>query len=391
MRSISIFGATGSVGRQTAALIAHQGGAEAYRIAALTAQSDVAGLADMARQLRAEEAVIADPAHLADLRDALAGTDTRASAGPQALIDAAARGADWTMCAIVGVAGLAPTLASAQAGGTIALANKESMVCAGDLVKAAMAKAGGTLLPVDSEHSAIFQALAGHERPARIILTASGGPFRRWDRAAMAEVTVEQAVAHPNWSMGRKISIDSASMFNKGLEMLEAMTLFDLRADQVDVVVHPQSIVHSLVEFADGAQLAHLGPTDMAGPIGYALNWPARRALPLPRLDLAALGSLSFEPPDPDRFPALRLARQAMEAGGLMGAVLNGAKEKALDAFLDRRCGFLEMAELVEAALDALSHWAGETSLDVGLAGVTEADLAARRAVDQRLDETRTR
>ncbi|MEM9048185.1 MAG: 1-deoxy-D-xylulose-5-phosphate reductoisomerase [Pseudomonadota bacterium] len=390
MRTVSIFGATGSVGRQTAALIRHQGGAETYRIRALTARTDVSGLAALAREFRAELAVVADPARLPALRAALSGSDVAVAGGSDALVEAARRGADWTMCAIVGAAGLAPTLAAAETGSTIALANKESMVCAGALVKAAVARAGGTLLPVDSEHSAIFQALEGHTAPTRIILTASGGPFRSWSLAQMADARVEQAVAHPNWAMGRKISIDSASMFNKGLEMIEAMALFDLRADQIDVVVHPQSIVHSLVEFADGAQLAHLGPTDMQGPIGYALNWPERKALPLPQLDLAAIGTLTFEAPDPVRFPALRLARQAMAAGGLMGSVLNGAKEAALDAYLDNRTGFLDMAALVETALDGLSGWAGVTSAQTGLSGVVEADAQARALVEEHLKRTST-
>jgi 1-deoxy-D-xylulose-5-phosphate reductoisomerase len=386
-RSLSVFGATGSIGRQTLALIRHQGGAEAYRLRAITGHSSVPALARDAIELRAEVAVVADPARYGDLRDALAGTGIEAAAGPAALVEAADRPVDWMMSAIVGAAGLAPTLTAARRGATVALANKESMVCAGELLNRTVAEAGGRLLPVDSEHSAIFQALSGHGAPLRILLTASGGPFRTWDRAAMEAATPDQAVAHPNWDMGRKISVDSASMFNKALEMIEARALFGVRPDQIEVIVHPQSIVHSLVEFEDGAQLAHLGPPDMCGAIGYALNWPERRSLPMRRLDLAAIGTLTFEAPDPARFPALRLAREAMEAGGLMGAVLNGAKEAALDAFLDRRVGFLAMAGLVEHAMENLSEWAGVTSLDAGLDGVLAADAAARAAVAGRLGD----
>lgn len=384
-RSISILGATGSVGRQTVDLLAHQGGAERYQVRALTGHSNATELARMARTLRAEVAVVADPAAYPALRDALAGSGTAAAAGPAALVEAAERPADWTMSAIVGVAGLAPTLAAARAGRTLALANKESLVCAGELLQATVAAAGGRLLPVDSEHSAVFQALAGHGAPERVILTASGGPFRTWSRDRMEAVTPEQAVRHPNWSMGAKISVDSASMFNKALEMLEARQLFGLAPGQVEVLVHPQSIVHALVAFADGAHLAHLGPTDMCGAIGYALNWPERTALPMAPLDLAAIGTLTFEPPDETRFPALALARAAMTAGGLMGAVLNGAKEAALDAFLARRIGFLDMGTLVAAAMERLHDWAGRTSLEAGLDAVLAADAAARAAVADRI------
>lgn len=380
-RSVSVFGATGSVGRQTVALLRHQGGADRYDVQALTGHANVVELARMARELRAAVAVTSDPSAYAALKAALAGSGTAAAAGPAALVEAADRGADWTMAAIVGIAGLAPTLAAARRGGTLALANKECMVAAGELLKAEVARSGATLLPVDSEHSAIFQALEGHGTPARIILTASGGPFRSWTREAMAAVTPEQAVRHPNWSMGAKISVDSASMFNKGLEMLEARQLFGVAPEAIEVLVHPQSIVHSLVEFPDGAMLAHLGPTDMRGPIGYALNHPERRPLPLARLDLARAGRLDFEAPDPVRFPALRLARAAMEAGGLMGAVLNGAKEAALDAFLARRLRFLEMADRVETALGRLSHWARTTSLSGGIEAVRAADAEARAMV----------
>lgn len=384
-RSVSVFGATGSIGRQTLDLIRRQGGAARYRLRAITAHSAVEALARDAVALGAELAVVADPACHGALKAALAGTGVRAAAGPAALVEAAQLPAEWTMSAIVGAAGLAPTLAAARRGGILALANKESMVCAGELLNQVVAGAGARLLPVDSEHSAIFQALAGHGAPARIILTASGGPFRDWDLAAMAQATPEQAVAHPNWDMGRKISVDSATMFNKALEMIEAHHLFGVAPDRIEVVVHRQSIVHSLVEFADGAMLAHLGPTDMRGAIGFALNWPERRPLPIGRLDLAAVGMLSFEAPDPGRFPALRLGRAALEAGGLMGAVLNGAKEAALEAFLNRRIGFLDMARLVEAAMERLSGWAATGSLQAGLEGVLAADAEARAFVAGRI------
>ncbi len=384
-RSISIFGATGSIGQQTVALLVHQGGAARYDVAVVTGHSNVDALAATARRLGARRAVIADPARGPALADALGGSGIATGAGAAALVEAAHEPVDWTMCAIVGIAGLAPTLAAAARGGTVALANKESMVCAGALVHDTVARGGGRLLPVDSEHSAIFQVLAGQTaRPRRILLTASGGPFRTWDRARMAGVTPAQAVAHPNWSMGAKISVDSASMFNKALEMIEARELFGVEPDQVEVLVHPQSIVHSLVEFDDGSQIAQLGPTDMRGAIGYALNWPERTALPLRPLELAAVGALTFEPPDPDRFPALRLARLAMEAGGLMGTVLNGAKEAALDGFLAGRVGFLDMATHVEAAMERLSNLAGRTCRD-GLEAVQAADAAARACVHTRL------
>ncbi|WP_118132446.1 1-deoxy-D-xylulose-5-phosphate reductoisomerase [Oceanicella sp. SM1341] len=385
-RSVSILGATGSIGCQTVKLLEAQGGAERYAVRAVTGNGNIALLAQMARSLRAGIAVTADPARGAELRDALAGSGIESAAGPEALVEAAARPADWTMSAIVGVAGLAPTLAAAARGGTLALANKESLVCAGALLHATVAASGAVLIPADSEHSAIFQVLEGGRGDiSRLILTASGGPFRDWDRARMARATPAQAVAHPNWEMGRKISVDSASMFNKALEMIEAHELFTISPECIDVLVHRQSIVHSLVEFADGAQLAQLGAPDMVGPIGYALNWPERAPLPVPRLDLAAIGALTFEAPDPERFPALRLAREAMKAGGLTGAVFNGAKETALEAFLEGECGFLDMADHVEHALERLGAWGARDCATEGLEAVHAADAEARALTAERI------
>ncbi|MBP7241691.1 1-deoxy-D-xylulose-5-phosphate reductoisomerase [Amaricoccus sp.] len=380
-RRVSILGATGSIGRNTVALLEAQGGAEAYDVVAVTGATDIAGLADIARRLGARAAATADPTRHADLRAALAGSGVEALAGADAIAALAAEPADWTMSAIVGAAGLAPSLAAAARGGVLALANKESLVCAGDLLKRACAAGGATLIPVDSEHSAIFQCLRG-ERGAeveRVILTASGGPFRDWTRERMARATLAEAVAHPNWSMGQRISIDSATMFNKALEILEATHLFDVGGDRVEVVVHPQSVVHSMVGFRDGSILAQLGPSDMKGAIGFALNWPDRAPLPVRRLDFAAVARLDFAAPDPDRFPALRLAREAQALGGLAGAVLNAAKEAALDRFIAGRIGFLDMAGVVEHVMTRLGPEAARAGGAYGLDDVTALDAAARR------------
>jgi len=380
-RRISILGATGSVGCNTVALLEAQGGAETYDVVALTGAGNVALLAEQARRLKAWVAVTAEPARLPELKAALAGSGTEAAAGPEALCAAAAEPVDWAMSAIVGAAGLAPGLELARHGGVLALANKESMVCAGELMRRTCAAHGTRLIPADSEHSAIYQALNG-ERPAevaRVILTASGGPFRDWTPGRMASVTPEQARAHPNWDMGERISIDSATLFNKALEVVEARELFELAADQIDVVVHPQSVVHSMVEFRDGSVIAQLGASDMRAVIGYALNWPERRPLPVPRLDLAALGRLDFAPADPERFPALRLAREVLALGGLAGAVFNAAKEVALDAFLLRAIGFLDMAVLVEHVLERLGPQAAAQGADYDLAAVMALDAEARR------------
>jgi 1-deoxy-D-xylulose-5-phosphate reductoisomerase len=380
-RRISIFGATGSVGQNTVSLVEGQGGAERYEVVALTGGGNTGLLAEQARRLKATVAVTAEAAKLDELQAALAGSGIEAAAGPEALCAAAAEPVDWAMSAIVGAAGLAPGLELARHGGVLALANKESMVCAGELVRRTCAAHGTRLIPVDSEHSAIYQALGGEatEQVERLILTASGGPFRDWTRGQMAAVTPAQARAHPNWDMGERISIDSATMFNKALEVIEAQALFDVRADQIEVLVHPQSIIHSMVRFRDGAILAHLGPSDMRGAIGYALNWPERRELPVERLDFAALGRLDFAPADPDRFPALRLAGQVLEYGGLAGAVFNAAKEAALDAFLLRAIGFLDMAVLVEHVLEQLGPEAAAQGPGYDLAAVTALDGTARR------------
>lgn len=377
-RTISVLGATGSIGVNTLDVIARAG--SAFQVIALTGSSNVALLARQAVEYRAQIAVTADDAHYAALKDALAGTGIKAAAGRQALIDAAAIPADITMAAIVGMAGLEPTLAAVKNGGTIALANKECLVAGGDLFMGAVDAAGATLLPVDSEHNAIFQVLDSKDHAAveRVILTASGGPFRTWPLEKMAGVTAEAARAHPNWSMGLKISIDSASMFNKALEMIEARHLFSLRPDQIEVIVHPQSIVHSMVAYHDGSILAQLGPSDMRVAIGHALHHPERRSLPVERLDFAKLARLDFEAPDHQRFPALRLARQAMESGGLCGAVLNGAKEAALDAFIGARLPFLAMAGIVETVMQDMGVPAA-----ISIEAVFAADAEARRRAKQ--------
>ncbi|PTQ11614.1 1-deoxy-D-xylulose-5-phosphate reductoisomerase [Sphingomonas oleivorans] len=351
-RTVSILGATGSIGTSTLDLIERD--LETFEVVALTAQRDVAGLAAAARRTRARLAVIGEEALLPDLSAALAGTGVEAAGGAGAIIDAAALGADWTMAAIVGSAGLRPVMAALERGRTVALANKESLVSAGALMTRAARASGATLLPVDSEHNAIFQCFAPEapEKIRKIILTASGGPFRAASRAEMASATPEQAVRHPNWSMGAKISIDSATLMNKGLELIEAHHLFPVGADRFEVLVHPQSVVHSMVEYVDGSVLAQLGTPDMRTPIGHTLAWPARMATPAPRLDLAAIGRLDFEAPDYDRFPALGLAQAALAAGGARPAVLNAANEVAVAAFLERRVGFLDIAAVVAEVLE---------------------------------------
>ncbi|MGR3782571.1 MAG: 1-deoxy-D-xylulose-5-phosphate reductoisomerase [Albimonas sp.] len=381
-RRVSILGATGSIGRSTLDILRHAG-PEAAQVVALTGRDNIEGLAEAAREFHAEVAVTADPSRYEDLKEALAGSGVEPAAGERAVIEAAARPADWTMAAIVGSAGLAPTLAALRQGRTLALANKECLVSAGALFMEEAAQAGAELLPVDSEHNAIFQVLDRPNRAAveKILLTASGGPFRDWPAERIAAATPEEAVAHPNWDMGAKISIDSASMFNKGLEMIEAMHLFALRPDQVEVLVHPQSIVHSMVAYVDGAVLAQMGAPDMRHAIGHAFHHPARAPLPVERLDLAAIGALEFRAPDVQRFPALRLAREAMEAGGLAGCALNAAKEAALEAFMDRRLPFIGMAQVVEEVLSALSPFAPAGSLD----DVFAMDARARAAAGERI------
>ena len=372
-RRVTVLGSTGSVGCNTVSLIEANPGA--YRVEALTAQRNVELLAAQARRLRPRLAVIGDSRLYGALKAALEGTNVRAAAGPEGLIEAAQLPAGWVMAAIVGAAGLAPTLAAVSRGAVVALANKECLVCAGKIMLAEVARYGATLLPVDSEHNAIFQVFdfAHPERIERIILTASGGPFRRHDRAAMARVTPAQAVAHPNWAMGAKISVDSATMMNKGLEMIEALHLFPVCETQIEILVHPQSVVHSMVAYCDGSVLAQLGSPDMRTPIAYSLAWPDRIEAPVPRLDLAALHQLTFEAPDYDRFPALNLARQALGNGGGAAAVLNAANEVAVWGFLDGRIGFLDIVATVERTLERVTP-----APPASLADVVEIDRAAR-------------
>ena len=372
---ITILGSTGSIGVNTLDVVRQLG--EDYAVDALTGHGNVELLARQARDARARLAVTADEARYQDLKDALAGSGIAVAAGKSGLAEAAEGYSSWVMAAIVGTAGLAPTLAAARRGANIALANKECLVSAGDLFIRAVANGGGRLLPVDSEHNAIFQVLEEGQRHAleRIILTASGGPFRTWTREAMANVTAATARAHPNWSMGLKISIDSASMFNKALEMIEAKHLFDVRPDQIEVIVHPQSIVHSMVGYSDGSVIAQLGAPDMRTAIGYALTYPVRPALNVERLDFAKLARLDFEAPDEDRFPAIRLARTALTRGGLQAAIMNAAEETAFNAFVEEKIGFLDMADIVETVMNRL--------IDCGAAGtiaeVFAADAEARQ------------
>ncbi len=362
-RTLSIFGATGSVGLSTLDLVRQHRGD--FRVIALTANGNATGLADLAREFDAELAVVAEESAYPALKAALADTRTEVAAGADALVEAAKRGADWTMAAIVGCAGLPPTMSAIEQGRTVALANKEALVSAGALMMAAVAKSGATLLPVDSEHNAIFQCLAGGniDQVRKITLTASGGPFRTFTRDQMRGVTPEQAVAHPNWDMGAKISVDSATMMNKGLELIEAHHLFPVGLDNIDILVHPQSVIHSMVEYHDCSTLAQMGAPDMRIPIASALAWPDRMATNCVPLNLAMIGNLSFEAPDLVRFPALRLAREAISAGGAKPAILNAANEIAVQAFLDRKIGFLDIAHLVEAVLESYDREA-PTSLE---------------------------
>src|SRR5918996_1207086 len=350
-RGVTILGSTGSVGQSTVDLISRD--PESYRVEALVAGNSVEALAEQARRLRARMAVVANEQRYRALKDALAGTSIEAAAGPAAVIEAAARPAEWVMAAVVGFAGLESTLVAARRGAMVALANKEALVCAGRLLIEAIEESGGALLPVDSEHNAIFQVLEPRHRHAidRLILTASGGPFRNWALADMAGATPEQALAHPNWDMGAKISIDSATMMNKGLELIEAHLLFGLPADQVDIIVHPQSVIHSMVAYRDGSVLAQLGTPDMRVPISHALGWPSRIDGPAARLDFSQLAALTFERPDSGRFPSLRLAREALLMGGVAPIVMNAANEAAVAAFLARRIGFLDIARVVEDVL----------------------------------------
>jgi len=387
MRRISIFGATGSIGQNTLDLIGRD--REAYQIVALTGGQNVAQLAADAKRFNAELAVTADPARLADLRSALAGTGIEAAAGPSALLDAASRPADWVMSCIVGSAGLAPGLRALEQGASLALANKESMVCAGPLMLATARAHDATILPVDSEHSAVFQALIGEDIATveRVIITASGGAFRDWPLADLAKATPEQAAQHPNWDMGQRITIDSASMFNKALELIETKEFFQIDPSRIEAVVHPESMIHALVGFTDGALMAHVGPPDMRHAIGFALHYPDRKSLPVERLDLVALGQFTFRPADETRWPALRLARGVMATGGLSGAVFNAAKERALDGFIDKRIGFQQIASVVEEVLSRVSAQQGHIDADITLDNVMNADHLARVRADEIMTE----
>ena len=386
-KSVSILGATGSVGTSTLDLVGRNPGM--FEIEALTANTNVDELARLARLHGAKLAVVADERCYGALKERLAGTGIETGAGAAALVEAALRPAECVMACIVGAAGLRPTLAAVEQGRRVALANKECLVSAGELFMAAVRKSGAELVPVDSEHSAVFQAITGVDPAAieRIILTASGGPFRTWTLKQLAHATPDQALCHPNWSMGRKISIDSATLMNKGLELIEAYHLFPVEPDQLEVVVHPQSIIHALVAYRDGAMLAQLASPDMRTPIALGLSWPARMAAPTKRIDLVELAQLTFERPDEDRFKALGLARQAMRTGGLAPAVLNAANEIAVDAFLAGRIGFLQIAELVAETIE-LAEQRGLLGVGVDLASVLSADAAARELALNLLDRT---
>ncbi len=376
-RSLTILGATGSIGKNTLDLVARN--PDAFEIVALTAQNSVADLAKAAIATRAKLAVIGEAAHYAELKQLLAGTGIKIAAGQAAVVAAAAEPADCVMAAIVGAAGIEPTFEAARQGRRLALANKECLVSAGEVFMSALARAGTELIPVDSEHSAALQAMSGAEPESieRIVLTASGGPFRTWDAKRIATATPEQAVRHPNWSMGAKISVDSATMMNKGLELIEAYHLFPVGAEQLGVVVHPQSVVHCLVSFTDGSVIAQLSSPDMRTPIALALTWPRRMTTPTARLDLVGLGTLSFEAPDEQRFPALRLARDSLNAGGTAPAVLNAANEVAVEAFLSRRIGFADIARLVAECLES-AHGRGLFGPAAALGDVLHADGEAR-------------
>jgi 1-deoxy-D-xylulose-5-phosphate reductoisomerase len=381
-RRLSLFGATGSVGQSTLDLVRRDG--EAWHVGVLTANSDVAELAKLAKEFRPGIAAIADEARYGDLKDALAGTGIEAAAGAEALVEAAKRPADLVMAAIVGIAGLAPTMAALEAGTDVALANKEALVSSGELMTAAARKSGATILPVDSEHNAIFQCLAGGriDQVRRIILTASGGPFRTMSAEDMARVTPAQAVAHPNWSMGAKISVDSATMMNKGLELIEAHHLFPVGLDRIEILVHPQSVIHSLVEYIDCSTLAQLGSPDMRIPISSALAWPQRMATPCAPLDLASIARLDFEAPDEVRFPATALCRAAIAEGGARPAQLNAANEVAVAAFLAGRISFPAIVDTVRRVIDA------EAPAELAsLHDIFSVDAASRTAAQRFVDQ----
>ena len=392
-RKVSILGSTGSIGVSTLDLLAQakaHGSAE-VEVIALTAGKNVQDLIAQALAWRPVMAVIEDAAGYESLKSGLAGTGIAVGYGASAVLEAASMDAQWVMSAIVGVAGLPPTVAAVKTGATVGLANKESIVCAGLSLIQLAKQYGSTIIPVDSEHSAIFQVLQNNpiNRVSRLILTASGGPFRTWTREAMARVTPQQAVAHPNWSMGAKISVDSATMMNKGLEMIEASYLFDMPQDQIDVLIHPESVIHSLVEYQDGSTLAQLGPPDMRSPISVALAWPDRLPWPAPTLNLAQIGRLNFEAPDLERFPSIGLARAALLRGGGAPAAMNAANEVAVAAFLDQRLGFLDIAAVTEETLDQMNgagDLSGDPDIDMQTAILTDASArrVAARIVSER-------
>ena len=381
VRRVTVLGSTGSVGTSTVdLLLAHPG---RFRVHALVGGRKAALLAEQARQLGAAVAVIAEASCLPELEAALAGSGIACAGGEAAVMQAASDRVDWTMAAITGAAGLPSTLAAIRGGGAVALANKEALVCAGEVMLRAVRDAGATLLPVDSEHNAIFQALAegNHGAVEKIALTASGGPFRTSSLDEMARATPEVALRHPIWTMGAKISIDSATMFNKGLELIEAARLFDLEENRIDVLVHPQSVIHGIVYYSDGSMLAQMGSPDMRIPIAHTLAWPGRIQTSSPRLDLAALGQMTFFPPDHVRFPAMRLCRDALRAGGGAPTILSAANEVAVEAFLGRRLGFTEIAVLVERVLDRLGSPAADS-----LESIVDLDGLARRAAREMLE-----
>ena len=379
MRKVSILGATGSVGQNTVDLIRRA--PERYNVVALTGGRNISQLAQDARALNADIAVTAYPELLGDLRDALHGSGVEVAAGEAAIVEAADRPADWVMSAIVGAAGLPPGLQALKQGATLALANKESLVTAGPLLMNEAKKHGATILPVDSEHSAVFQALVGEEisNVERVIITASGGAFRDWPLDKLADATLEQASTHPNWAMGQRITIDSATMFNKAMEVIETKEYFGFEPEKIEVIVHPESLIHALVGFCDGAIMAHVGPADMRHAIGYALHWPERAHLPVERLDLAQVGMLRFKEPEPVRYPALRLANEVMKIGGLSGAVFNAAKEEALDGFIAGAIGFLQMAAVVEDVLSQLCSEQSHIKAEISLDNVRQVDHLARK------------
>ncbi|RZW09928.1 MAG: 1-deoxy-D-xylulose-5-phosphate reductoisomerase [Rhodobacteraceae bacterium] len=386
MRRVTIFGSTGSIGCNTVDLI--QRAPEEYEVVALTGGRNVRTLAEQAVALGAALAVTAFEDSHDDLKDALAGTGIEMAAGEAALVEAAARPADWVMSAIVGAAGLPPGLAALEQGATLALANKESLVTAGPLLMETARRHGATILPVDSEHSAVFQALVGEDPAAveRVIITASGGAFRDWPMERLRGASVAEASSHPNWDMGQRITIDSASLFNKSLELIETHQFFGIAPEKIEALIHPESLVHAMVGFHDGALMAHVGPPDMRHAIGYALHWPERRELPVDRLNFAEIGRLSFEAPDEARYPALALAREVMRAGGLTGAAFNAAKEAALDAFIDGRIGFLDMASVVADVIEIMSG-DGLGKAAITLDSVRQTDQMARRRAAESIEK----